>query len=425
MMTVDRTVMPDILLPKHLTLPPYEKLTFPNGMTVYVVNSGLHEVCNVELVFNAGRWFESHKHVARFTNRMMREGSAKYNSKEISEKIDFYGATMKSSSTVDHGNYSVLTLNKHLPRVLEIIEDVLKQPSFPENELEILLRNNKEKLKVDLQKNDFIADQKMNLLLYGENHPYGYESEEKNYDLVNVDLLKAHHQKLYNASNCFLFVSGLITDDIIKQLEKYFGGDDWKAAKPTEPNLTFQPFAEKKLIERKPDAFQSAIRFCSESIRKAHPDYQKLSILNTVFGGYFGSRLMNNIREDKGYTYGIYSTISNSIHSSYLHVSTEVGVEVSDAAVNEIIYEMQRLKEELIDKEELDLVRNYLTGKILGNFDTPFSAAAMYKNLFIYGLDVEYLHALMNTIHTVTAEELKEVANKYFNVDDMYQIVIG
>jgi len=417
--------MPDIILPKKLTLPPYEKLTFENGMTVYVVSSGVHEVCKVEWVFDAGRWFEPQKHVARFANRMMREGSSKYSSKELSEQMDFWGASFKNSSTVDHGNFSVLTLNKHLPAVLELIEDMLKRPTFPQQELEISIRNNKEKLRVDLQKNEFIADQKMNLLLYGENHPYGYESEEKNFDLVNIDLLKSHFQKTYNASNCFLFVSGKISDDIIKQLEKYFGGNDWKGEKNPASDLPFEPFAEKKLTERKKDALQSAIRFCSESIGKSHPDYQKLSMLNTVFGGYFGSRLMSNIREDKGYTYGIYSGITNTLRSSYFHVSTEVGVEVSDNAVKEIIFEMNRLKEELIDKEELDLVRNYLTGKLLGNFDTPFSAAAMYKNLFTYGLDVDYLHSLMNTIHSVTAEDLREMANKYFNTDDMYQIVIG
>jgi predicted Zn-dependent peptidase len=425
MTMVDRTVMPDIVLPKKLTLPQYEKLTFANGMTVYVVSSGVHEVCNVEWVFDAGRWFEPQKHVARFTNRMMREGSSKFTSKELSEKMDFLGASFKNSSTVDHGNFSVLTLNKHLPAVLELIEDLLKCPTFPQQELEISIRNNKEKLRVDLQKNEFIADQKMNLLLYGENHPYGYEAEEKNYDLVNIDLLKTHFQKTYNASNCFLFVSGKITDGIIKQLEKYFGGSDWNGEINPAPELPFEPFAEKKLTERKKDALQSAIRICGQSIGKSHPDYQKLSMLNTVFGGYFGSRLMSNIREDKGYTYGIYSGITNTLRSSYFHVSTEVGVEVSDNAVKEIIFEMNRLKKELIDKEELDLVRNYLTGKLLGNFDSPFSAAAMYKNLFIYGLDVDYLHSLMDTIHSVTPEDLREMANKYFNVDDMYQIVIG
>jgi zinc protease len=425
MTTVDRTIMPGIQLPKKLNLPGYEKITFPNGLKVYMVNSGVHEVCRVEWIFNAGRWYEKQKHVARFTNRMMREGSAKYSSKQIAEQIDFYGASLKSSSTVDHGNYAVLALNKHLPDVLDIAEDLLKNPVFSEKELEILLRNNKEKLKVDLQKNEFIADQKMNLLLYGENHPYGYESVESNFDLVNTDLLKEHHKKYYNASDCFMLVSGLITNDLIKQLEKYFGGNDWAGKKNTEPELPFHPAPEKKFTEQKKDAVQSAIRFCVETIDKKHPDYQKLSILNTILGGYFGSRLMSNIREDKGYTYGIYSSIINSVNSSFFHVSTEVGIDVSAAAVNEIIHEIQRLQNELVGKEELDLVRNYLTGKLLGNFDTPFNTASMYKNLFIYGLDVDYLHTFMNTIHTVTAEELREVANRCFNVDEMYQIVIG
>jgi zinc protease len=425
MTSVNRAILPEIRLPKKLLLPDYETITFANGMKVFVINNDIHDLCKAEWVFDAGRWFESQKGVARFTNRQLREGSSKFNSKEISEKIDFMGATLRTVSTVDHATVSIMSLNKHFQNALELTEDVIKRPAFSESELEIVVRNNKEKLRVELQKNEFIADQKMNMLLYGKNHPYGYEDEEKNFDAVTAESLKNFHRQFYTASNGFMLVSGKVTDDILKQLEKYFGSDDWKGTKTVKDPEPFEPAEEKKITERKKDAFQSAIRFCKTTIGKTHPDYHKLSILNTIFGGYFGSRLMTNIREDKGYTYGIYSGITNSVRAAYFHVSTEVGVEVSDAAVKEIIFEIERLKNELVSQEELSLVQNYLTGKLLGNFDSPFNVAAMYKNLFIYGLDVQYLHTLMDTIHSVTAEDLRDMANLYFDLDEMYKIVIG
>ncbi len=422
---IDRSKMPDIHVPKNLTLPAYEKIQLKNGMPVYLINMGVQEVVRVEWVFNAGRWHESQKHVARFTNRMLREGTTKFSSLELSEQLDFLGINFRNVSTVDHASLSVISLNKYLPDALDIVEQMLKYPAFHQHELEILINNQKEKLRVDLQKNEFIADQKMNVLLYGENHPYGYESEEKNYDVVNTDLLRAHHAACYNAANGFIMVSGLLPENIVPLLEQRYGGDDWKGVKLPERKLPFEPTSDFIYEEKKPDAYQSAIRFCSETIGKTHPDYLKLSITNTILGGYFGSRLMSNIREEKGYTYGIYSGITNSLRSSYFFISTEVGVDVSDDAVQEIISEINRLKNEPVSEAELELVRNYLTGKLLGNFDSPFNVAAAYKNLFVYGLDTDYLHRMMQTIHAVTAEDFKEMANKYFDLEKMYRIVIG
>lgn len=425
MSNLDRSTMPPVRLPEKLVLPAYEKIHLSNGMPVYVINAGVQPVCKIEWVFNAGRWYETQKHVSRFTNRMLKEGSSKYSSFEISEQLDFLGATFRNFSSVDHGNVSVISLNKYLPDVLEIIEDVIKRPKFDESELQLQITNSKEKLKVEKQKNEYIADEEMSVALYGNTHPYGYASEEKNYEFVQREMLLEHHTKCYNAANGFIIVSGKIENNTLPLLEKYFGGNDWKGEKATVQQHLIQPVENKILTYKKKDALQSAIRICVPMIGKTHADFKKLSVLNTILGGYFGSRLMSNIREDKGYTYGIYSGITNMINDAFFHVSTEVGVAVAEDAVHEIISEINRLKSEPVATEEVDLVRNYLTGKMLGNLDSPFSIAMSYKNLFTYGLDTHYLNELMETIHTITANDLQEMANQYFNVDEMYQIVVG
>lgn len=422
---LDRSKSPNIILPKSLKLPNYEKIFLPNGMPVYIINAGVQEVCKIEWVFDAGRWYESQKHVSRFTNRMMREGTVNYTSTEISDKIDFWGGSFRSNSSVDHGSFSLVSLNKYLAEVLPIVSEVIQQPIFPEKELVTIVRNSKEKLKVDLQKNEYLADQKMNIALYGNTHAYGYDVEAKNFDLINIEILKQHHQNFYNAASGFLMVSGKITDEVLQTIEKNFGGENWKGVKSNAPSQSIVIEKEKIITDKKTDALQSAIRLCKSSIGKTDVDYQKLSILNTILGGYFGSRLMSNIREEKGYTYGIYSGITNMLHGSFFYVSTEVGVNVAQAAMNEIIFEIKRLQNEKVDADEIELVQNYLTGKMLGNFDTPFNIAAAYKNLFIYGLDVSYLHLLMDTIHSINADDLQIMANKYFNVEEMYQIIVG
>jgi predicted Zn-dependent peptidase len=417
--------MPEIRLPAKLSLPPYQTVAFPNGMKIYVINNPNHELCKVEWIFNAGRWYEPLKGVALFTNRLLREGSSKFNSREIAEKLDFIGATLHTTSTVDHASISLTALNKHFQDALIVVEDIIKRPVFDENELEIVIRNKKQRLRVDLQKVEFVADQKMNVLLYGENHPYGYEDEEKNYEAINPSLLRNFHQKHYTPSNGFMLVSGKVTDEILKLLEKFFGDTDWKGSKVDAPDIPFQPASQRIFKQTKKGAFQTAIRFCLTTIGKAHTDYHRLSVLNTILGGYFGSRLMTNIREDKGYTYGIYSGITHSVRSSYLYIATEVGKTVSNEAVKEIIFEIERLKKETVSEEELQVARNYLIGKLVGNFDTPFHVASVYKNLFIHGLDIEYLHAYMDTIRSVSPEALHDMANRYFDIDKMYQILIG
>lgn len=425
MTRVNRSVMPEIRLPKKLTFPPYEIITFANGLRVYLINYPQHDLCKIEWIFNAGRWYEPQKSVARFTCRQLREGSLHLTAQEISEKLDFIGATLQTTSTVDHAFVSVLTLNKHMETTLALMEDIIKRPAFSEQELELAIRNSREKLRVELQKNEFVADQKMPLLLYGKNHPYGYEDEEKNFDALTPSVMKDFHNKYFTASQAFVIVSGNVTENIKKLLEKYFGDQDWKGAK-NEPKVPpFEPASEHILELKKQDALQSSIRICGPTIAKTHSDYHMLSILNTILGGYFGSRLMTNIREDKGYTYGIFSGITHSLHASYFFISAEIGVDVVKATLNEIIFEIDRLKNEPVSEEELQVVRNYLTGKLLSSLDSPFSVASLYKNLFIYGLDVTYLHGLMEAIHTVTSKDLCDTANRYLNMDQMYQIVVG
>src|SRR5688572_9224431 len=155
---------------------------------------------------------------------------------------------------------------------------------------------------------------------------------------------------------------------------------------------------------------QGSIRIARPFPNRHHPDFQKVQVLNTLFGGYFGSRLMSNIREDKGYTYGIHSYLQNHIHDSAWMISTEAGKDVAESAIKEIYKEMNDLREEIVDEEELLLVRNYMMGGILGDLDGPFQIIARWKNIILNNLTEQYFYDSIETIKTVAAEELRELA---------------
>jgi zinc protease len=169
---------------------------------------------------------------------------------------------------------------------------------------------------------------------------------------------------------------------------------------------------------------QGAIRLARPFPDRKNPDFQKFLVLNTLFGGFFGSRLMSNIREDKGYTYGIYSYLQNHLEEAAWVISTEAGRTVCEDAIKEIYHEMQVLKEEKVDEEELQLVKNYMIGSTLGDLDGPFHIIARWKNIILNGFDEGYFYRGINTIKTITPEELMQLANKYFVAEEMYELVV-
>jgi predicted Zn-dependent peptidase len=235
-----------------------------------------------------------------------------------------------------------------------------------------------------------------------------------------------HFKEMYQPTNCTMLVAGKISADTVSLIETAFGADWVNANQPADASQpVIAPSEEHFYFTEKPEALQSAIRMGLPAINRTHPDFPALQVLNTVLGGYFGSRLMANIREDKGYTYGIGSGTSSLKHGGALFIATEVGADVCRAAVGEIEKELNLLKEEIIPAAELSLVRNFLLGSLLGSLENVFSHADKFKNLYFSGLDYDYYDRYVNTVKTVTAEHLKDLANRYLNFDQFYKVIVG
>jgi len=425
---LNRTIAPPIkdAVEFTLSLKPYTKYTLDNGVQVYAIDAGGQEVLQLEMIFYAGNSYETANTVAAATNQLLKNGTSTKNAFEINEAFEYYGAYCNRSCSHETASVSLHTLSRHLPSLLPVIKEMITDSVFPENELKIYKQNSKQKLSVNLKKCDFVANRLIDAYLYGEQHPYGKYSVAADYDALTTDQLKQHFNQYYVNGNCVIFVAGKLPEDLFEQLNTQFGSLQLKAHNKREDitNNLAAATEKKYRIQNDLKGVQGAIRMATHFPNRHHPDFTKMMVLNTVLGGYFGSRLMSNIREDKGYTYGIHSFVQNHLQDSALVISTEAGKDVCEAAVIEIYKEMKRLREELIDDEELLLVRNYLIGIILGDLDGPFHIISRWKNIILNGLDGNYFYNSIDTIKNIPAEELKQLANTYFAEDKFYELVV-
>jgi predicted Zn-dependent peptidase len=305
------------------------------------------------------------------------------------------------------------------------MREMITDANFPESELDIFKQNSQQKLQVNLKKCDFVANRLIDAYLFGEDHPYGKYLSAENYQALSTDQLKAHFKQYYVNGRAVIFVAGKLPADLFEQLNQQFGDLAITKNGQSLPAQQLIPAVQKKQhISNDPNGVQAAIRIARPFPNRHHPDFMNVMVLNTLFGGFFGSRLMSNIREDKGYTYGIHSYVQNHIQESAWMISTEAGKDVSEATVTEVYKEMDLLRNTLIDEEELLLVRNYMIGSILGDLDGPFQIIGRWKNIILNDLDEHYFYDSIKVIKSISAEELKALAEKYLKPADFYELVV-
>lgn len=424
---IDRLLPPPIkdAIEYKLELKPYEFYSLDNDVPVYTINAGAQDVIQIEIVFYAGNFFEEQKGIATATNFMLKNGTTKHTALELNEAFEYYGAYCNRACYNETAVLSLHTLSKHIAKLLPVMREMLTDATFPEEELEIYKQNSKQRLKVNLQKADFIAGRLIDSYLYGEDHPYGTYTRMEDIDGVTAEALKEFYRKYYLNGNCAIFIAGKIIPGMQQLLNEFFGKLTVSKPGGTLPYKEATAAAEKKYrILNDTTAVQGAIRLATHFPNRHHPDFKKAMVLNNVFGGFFGSRLMSNIREDKGYTYGIHSYIQNHVQQSAWLISTEAGKDVCEATIEEVYKEMKKLREEKIGEEELLLVRNYMIGGILGELDGPFQIIAKWKNIILNNLDENYFYDSINEIKTVSATDLQQLANKYLQPENFYELVV-
>lgn len=422
----DRKLAPEIkqAIDFDISLEPYRKTVLKNDVPVYYIRAGAEDVSSFEFVFHAGNSFENKTLVASATSRLLKNGTAKKTALQINEDFEYYGAYVNQHVSNKTATFSLYCLSKYVPVLLPMIREIITEAVFPDEEVEIFKHKAIQKLSVNMEKCDFVANRKIDGYLYGNTHSYGRTYFPADIEALSAVDLRDFFREWYLNGQLSVFAAGKLPANFDKLLNDNFG--DLPFRNPVEtPVFSVEAAAEKKYrVNNDDDGVQGAIRIARLLPGCTDSDFHKLMVLNTVFGGYFGSRLMMNIREEKGYTYGIYSYFQSRTDVSGWVISTEAGRDVSEATVEEVYREMEILKTQPPGKDELLLVKNYMLGQYLGYTDGPFQTMSRWRSLITQGLDENYFNDTIQTIKSIKASELHELANKYFEAEKFYELIV-
>ena len=426
-MNLNRQIPPPIcpLSDIHVTYPESQRLK--NGIPLHVIRAGMEDVVRFDLLIGAGQWNQTQALQAMFTNRMLREGTSSLTSQQIAEKLDYYGAMMELSSSVNCGFITLYSLNKYFPQTIELVADMLMNPTFPEKEMEVVVEVNKQRFLINSTRVEMMGRKRLNRALFGEAHPLGRYAEVEDYDRLSPEVLKSFYHQHYHSGNSSIYLSGKITPEIIQSVERALGDVPWGKVSHASSfqSITPQPEAGKRFFVEKEDALQSSIKLGGFVMDRLHPDFLKVRVMVTLLGGYFGSRLMSNIREDKGYTYGIGAGIVTYPGVSVLAISTEAANEYVEAVITEVYKEMDRLCNDRVPQTELDMVKNYMLGDWCRSYEGPFSLSDAWIYVETGGLDKEFFVRSIDAIQSITCEEVQALAQKYLCKENLIEVIAG
>lgn len=422
--TLNRQQQPELQPISGLNINDPQQIKLKNGIPVYFFDNPSQQAIRFDLIFDAGSALQSKALVASSTVKMLQEGTSRFSAGQIAQKIDYFGAYVDLQASKDTAWISLYGLRKHMHNLFPLLKSMLTEATFGNRSFTHFNNRQRQAFLLNSQKPKHIARKAFNGLVFGYDTAYGQTAELTDFDAVSTDDLKDFYASAYTSNNCTIIASGPIDNNFLLLIEEFFG-QPWRVGeKPEMLKHDFTFHAGYFPLQREA-ALQSSIVMGMPFIARTHPDYLPFLLVNTLFGGYFGSRLMTNIREDKGYTYGIYSQVMPLRHASTFSISTETGTAVTKAAIDEIKKEMQRLCDIPVDEYELNLVKNYLNGSYLRALDGVYNMADRFKSALENNLKMSYYVESLDRIQQVTVDEVQILANKYLHPEKMATVVVG
>lgn len=401
------------------------EITFKNGINIYSINASNEAVLKVDFIFNAGSNIQRMKSQANFTAKMLSEGTKKHSAAEIAEKLDYFGAYFQAKSGNDESVLTLYCLCKYLNECLPYIVEILTESVFPEKDLAILKNNSIQNLKLNEEKNSYLARRAFNQSVFGKSSVYGSFSLQEDINNINQKDLLSFYENHYQKGIKYILISGMVSSDTIKILSNHFDNPYFSCDSVKTSNYESKKFEKESLYIEKKNSVQSAIRIGKKLFNRTNPDFREMQLLNLILGGFFGSRLMKNIREEKGLTYGIYSAIESYPNDACWYVDTEMNNELCDLGIEEIYKEVRKLRTDKINEKELSTAKNYLLGSFLRSIDGAFSLADRFKILKDYNLAYSYYYEYIDIINKSTPSSLINLANKYLNEDTFTKVIVG
>lgn len=431
---LDRRKAPAVREFGDLTLPPMRQLRLRNGLPLNVVSQGSHDVCCVTCVWNGGTAEAGSSTLPNLTLSTMREGTSIHSGGEIAEIIEFNGARMFTTTEAHYSVFKLFTLGSKISEVLPLLPEIMFKPTFPESNFNVLRERAAENAEIMNKKVESIASQAINRLVMGDGHPLAKIDTPDTIRNFSIDDLRRWHDRVFlpvvdattGESTLTIYAAGRITDDVVEAIDSAFGAVE--VAQGPVAKLNLVPFRPGKSHETRisvEGALQSAVRMYIPVIGREHPDYVMLRILTVALGGYFGSRLMSNIREEKGYTYGINAYLLGYPEGAFAGVSSSTDNSTAEPLIEEVKKEMARLSTGDFSEEEIRRVRQNVMSTLASTLDSPFEIMDYYINRKVSHIPEGYFEQQVKAAGEMSAEELARVAALYMKPESLYIAVAG
>lgn len=399
-----------------------------NGLKVYAFENEDMDVIRMEFFFsNAGSKNQDKIYSSIVTNNQISEGTSKHSAMEIANSIDYYGAFIEKTVDKESSSICFYFLRKHQENLMPWFEEIIKDPAFSQTELDVYLQRLRQQYLVNQQKTDYLARVSFNETIFGEKHPFGIVGTLEDFDLLKREDLVNFYNSFYNSDECSIIIAGEVDNKLVGLLNKAFGKNDWKKERVLEVK-DINNFISAKAIKKTINidkAVQASIRLGKTTISSKDKDFMALSVVNCLLGGYFGSRLMQNIREDKGYTYGISSVLYSYRDIGIFYIGADVKQENCQDAIDEVYKEIDILQNNKVGEDELLRVKNYLMGNVLRSLDGSLELSDRFRPLLKYGFDTDYYQNYMEVIRELNSDEIMRLAQVYLVSNQMSEIRVG
>lgn len=424
MNSLNRNIAPKLSAIPRVDIPRIQSQEWENGIKLHHLKAGSEDVVRMEIIIRAGTFYSDKILVPPLLAKLSREGTLSFSADKINEELDFIGASLNISSSSDFIILTIYSLSKHLSSIIPLLKEILCVPLLKEKSLSIITDKEKSGLNISNKKNDFVARNTLDQNLYGDTHPFGYYPNIKDIESLRVDDLIKYHKKQVLKYPWEIIISGQFNDTLLKELHNNFVDLNFDHKNFLRKNILVKESRERNIHKTLKGSKQAAIAIGQLCPRRNHPDFPGIKFLNTILGGFFGSRLMKNLREEKGFTYGVFSSARSLPLNGQWGIYTEVGVDIYESALNEIYHEIKRLNNDKVGKEELEIVKNYISGSFLSTLDGPFSLADRFKSIYFSGLGYDYFDYFLEETNSMTPNKLQSLANKYL-FNSYHEVVIA
>lgn len=417
-MVLDRTVPPVVHDVEDINVPIIDSTTI-NGINLYSCLESNTGTFKIELLTKGSQLYASTAALSQLSFRMLNEGTRNKSSTQLAESIDSLGSFFEITPGFDYSSVSIFGLAKYFQKNIQLLSEVIYESKFDHSNLESLKTKELDKLKLNLEKGSYISSINLRKSLFGSEHAYGKHLRSSEINSISVEQIKSFHST--RTCDFDIYLSGNLPKNYKEIISKHFHSPENHAL---DQKLTL-PKSSEDTFHKNEKLIQSSIKIGKRLFNRDHPDYFSFIVTNELLGGFFGSRLMKNIREEKGLTYGIHSALYPLLHSGYFLISTDVKAENQHETVDEIIKEINLLRNELVSVNELETVKNYMIGVFTNSFSSPFASIDKFKTLNSQGISLEFYQHYVSKVRNIDPKMIIDCANQFLSPESLTHSIAG